>query len=280
VNGHSAYAGPPCAFACHSDGSKAAGLGTDLWAMARKNGVTLRLDTLKLATNHVLTAMKNNNNAALNNLSVGIYTFNTTLNPIYPGSGCTPQAFGCEAGSNWTTAINAVGLPPQTAGVYTDTGIQPPVAATTGDNDNTEVEEAMNNLATNYVTAAGDGSAATKPRKVLMLITDGFEDDPTGTGYNGLRQAMPSSACTPFKTMGYTVYVIYTPYYPLMHTWYLQNGISVVEGSGPGTITSNLQACSSNPDTDFVVASDQSSLDNALITFFTEALNTPATFIQ
>ena len=279
INGYTAYAGPPCAFACHSDSSKAAGLGNDLWHTARVNGVTLRLDTLKLATNKVLTAMQSNNISSLNNLSVGIYTFNATLNPIYPGTSCTPKAFGCEAGSNWTTAISAVGLPPQTAGVYTDTGIQPPVAATSGNNNNTEVEEAMASLANTYVTAAGDGSTALKPQKVLMLITDGYEDDPTGSGYNGLRQAMPASACTPFKNMGYTVYVIYTPYYPLMHTYYLANMVSSVEGSASDSITYNLQACASNSN-DFVEATTTSDVSSALLAFLTDALDSPATFTQ
>ncbi len=278
VNGYAAYAGPPCAFACHWDNSAKAGLGTDLWAMARKKGVTLRLDTLKTATQSVLTAMKNNNMTSINNLSVGIYTFNTTLNPIYP-TGCTPQAFGCEAGSDWSTASSAVGQPPQTTGVYTDTGIQPPVAAIGGVNDNTEVEEAMSNLANNYVTAAGDGSSATKPRKVLILITDGFEDDPTGPGYNGLRQAMPYTACTPFKNLGYTVYVIYTPYYPLMHQWYLANAVPIVEGSGTASITYNLTACASNSN-DFVMASTQASLTSDLFAFLTDALDAPATFTR
>jgi Flp pilus assembly protein TadG len=278
INGYTAYAGPPCAFACHWDSSQPAGNGNDLWALARQQGVTLRLDTLKNATNKVLTAMKNNNLASENNLSVGIYTFNTTLNPIYP-TNCTPQAFGCEAGSDWSTAISAVGLPPQTSGTYTDTGIQPPVASLTGNNDNTEVEEAMSKLANNYVTAAGDGSTASKPRKVLILITDGFEDDPTGTGYSGLRQAMPYTACTPFKTMGYTVYVIYTPYYPLPHEWYLANAMPIVEGSGTSSITYNLTACASNAN-DFIMATDQSSLDTALLAFLTDALDAPATFIR
>jgi Flp pilus assembly protein TadG len=277
INGYTAYAGPPCAFACHSDSSKPAGQGNDLWHTARVNGVTLRLDTLKVATNNVLTAMQSNNNTSMNNLSVGIYTFNTSLNPIYPGTGCTPKAAGCEAGSNWPVAISAVGLPPQTSGVYTDTGIQPVVASVSGNNDNTEIEEAMSSLANNYVTAAGDGSAATKPKKVLMLITDGYEDDPTGTGYSGLRQAMPSSACTPFKNMGYTVYVIYTPYYPLMHTYYLANMVSAVEGSGSDSIATNLQACASSAK-DYIAASDQNSLNTALLSFLTDALSTPATF--
>jgi len=276
LNNYPAFAGPPCAFACHWDGNSVAGNGIDLWALARKKGVTLRLDTLKNATQKVLQAMQSNN-MATNNLSVGIYTFNTSLTQVYP-TGCTPLAAGCEAGSSWSTAMSAVGLPPQTAGVYTDTGIQPPLAVTAGDNDNTAVEEAMSNLATKYVTAAGDGSTAAKPRKVLILITDGFEDDPLASyGINGLRQAMPASACAPFKTMGYTVYVIYTPYYPLMHAWYLQYGIPIVEGTGTGSITYNLTNCATNSN-DFVTASNQSSLDTALLGFLTDALDSPATF--
>jgi len=277
VNGYPAYAGAPCAFACHSDGTKAAGLGNDQWALARQNGVTLRLDTVKIAANLVLKAMQNNNISALNNLSVGIYTFNSTLNPIYPGTGCTPQAFGCEAGSDWATAISDVGLPPQTAGTTTDTGIQPPVPASSN-GQNTLVEEALSNLATNYVTAAGNGTSATSPRKVLFLITDGLEDVPNSTG-SGTQQALTSSSCQAFKNMGYTVYVVYTPYYPLMNITYLSSLVPIVEGTGPGTITSNLQACATNKN-DYIAATDQSSLNSALLSFLTDALNTPATFTQ
>jgi Flp pilus assembly protein TadG len=276
VNGYPAYAGAPCAFACHSDGSQPAGLGNDQWALARQKGATLRLDTVKVAANLVLTAMQNNNMSAINNLSVGIYTFNSTLNPIYPTS-CTPQAFGCEAGSNWSTAISAVGLPPQTAGVYTDTGIQPPVPAQSN-GQNTLIEAAMSNLANTYVTAAGDGSSATKPRKVLILITDGLEDVPSASS-SGSQQAMPSSACQPFKSMGYTVYVIYTPYYPLMNVTYLSNLISMVEGTGSNSITYNLKACASNAN-DYVTASDQKTLNSDMLAFLTDALDAPATFTQ
>ena len=277
VNGYPAYAGPPCAFACHSDGSQPAGLGSDNWALARQKGVTLRLDMVKNATQKVLTAMQTNNVAAINNLSVGVYTFNTTLNPIYPGTGCTPQTFGCEAGSNWSTAIADVGLPPQTAAIYTDTGIQPPLVSVYN-GQNTLIEAAMSNLATNYVTAAGDGSSATKPRKILILITDGLQDVPGGGG-SGVQQAMTSSSCQPFKDMGYTVYVLYTPYYPLMNVTYLSTLISIVEGTGSNSITYNLQACASNTN-DYIAATDQNSLNTALLTFLTDALDTPATFTQ
>ena len=279
VNGYAAYAGPPCVFACHSDGSKTAGLGTDLWSAARRNGLTLRLDLLKNATNLALQTMATDNVASINNLSAAIYTFNTGLNPIYP-TNCTPKAAGCESGTSFSTAEAAVGAPPTAgSGVYTDTGIQPVVASATGNNDDTAVEEAMTSLVTNYVTAAGDGTSAATPKKVLFLITDGFEDDPYGPGISGLRQAMPSSMCQPFKYLGFTVYVVYTPYYPIMHEAYLVNFIPIVEGTGTSSIAYNLQARASSS-SDYISATNQSMLNAALATFLANALTTPARYTQ
>jgi Flp pilus assembly protein TadG len=278
VNGYTAYAGPPCSFACHSDGSKAAGLGTDLWAMARRNGVTVRFDLLKNATNLVVQTMASDNVTSLNNLTVGIYSFNTGVTAVYPGTtACTTNNTNTtEACNNFTTAEADVGSPPTAgSGTYTDSGIQPTVAVATGNNDNTAFTESMSKLASTYLTAAGDGTAATKPRKVLFLITDGFEDDPN----TSTRAAMPSSACTQFKDMGFTVYVVYTPYYPVMHEWYLVNGVSIVEGTGSDSIAYNLQACASSA-ADYISAGNQTSLNNALQTFLKNALASPAIFTK
>jgi len=287
INGKPTYAGPPCAFACHWDNTKQAGLGTDLWAAARKNGVTLRLDLVKNATNTVLDSMKQYNVNTINNLSVGIYTFNVTLSPVYPEAGCTPQTFGCESGTAFDTAISDVGLPPQGSGVYTDTGIQPVVGSrdgagqVNGSNNDSAISEAMTELANNYVTAAGNGTSPTSPRKVLFLITDGFEDSP----YTGQRAAMPASSCQQFKNLGFTVYVVYTPYYPVMHSWYLQNGIPIAEGTGSSSITYNLEQCSSytnasNLNTYFIEATNQTELTTALSGFLQSALQQSAKFTQ
>jgi hypothetical protein len=286
INKNPTYAGPPCAFACHWDGTKQAGLGTDLWAAARKEGVTLRLDLVKNATNTVLQAMQSYNVGSLNNLSVAVYTFNSQLNPIYPAPGCTPQTFGCEAGNDFATAMTDVGSPPTPgSGVYTDTGIQPVVGQLqdVGNNYDTAVTESMTDLATNYVTPAGNGTSPTSPRKVLFLITDGFMDDPNLYGSGSARAAMPASTCTQFKNLGFTVYVVYTPYYPLMHIAYLQNWISMVEGTGTNSITYNLQQCSSytnaqNLNTYFIEATNQTQLNQALSGFLLTALQQAAKF--
>jgi Flp pilus assembly protein TadG len=279
--------GPPCAFACHwtnsttwPNGSSDARGGTaDLWGLARRNNIQVRFDLVKNATQTVLSAMSSDNVSTINNLSVGIYTFNSTVTQVYP-TGCTPGAPGCEAGKNFSAAEAAVGLPPTYPSV-TDTGIQPVLGLTSGNNDDTAFPEAMNTLANSYVTtAAGNtGATAATPQKVLILVTDGFQDDPN----TGSRQAFDPSYCTQFKNMGYQVYVVYTPYYPVPHNAYVANNwASIVQSIGPSSIAYNLQACSSQslyPSGNyFISAVNQSDLNTALLGFLKQALNSPARF--
>ncbi len=269
--GQGITAGPPCAFACHWDGSASSGAANDLYGMARRTigtayQVTLRFDLVKNATQTVLQAMASDDEA-IHNLNVGIFTFNTGVTQIYPSSG--------EAGDAWTTAESAVGLPP-TSPTAQETGIQPVVGLKSGNNDDTAFPEAMATLQSQYLTtAAGNGTVSTAPRKVLFIITDGFLDDPNG----GARSAFPPSACDGFKNLGYTIYVVYTPYYPVMHTAYLQNDWSViVSGTGPTSISYNLQQCASSG-SDYISASSQSELTDALQLFLRSALNQPARFV-
>ncbi len=269
ANGSYPNAGPPCAFACHWDGTKPAGQGNDLWAMARRNGVTLRFDLVKNATNAVIQEMQSKNNVNINNLGVGIFTFNDALNPVYPAS---PSPGAGEAGNNWTAALAAVGQPPSN-GALTETGIQPVVGKLSNVfNNNSYFAASMNKLATTYLTPAGNGISATAPRKALFLITDGFEDD-------SARQAMQASVCQQFKNMGYTVYVVYTPYYPLMLWDYLNAWIPLVEGTSSISISYQLQACASSP-ANYISARDGPSLNAAVLNFLKQALIEPISYTK
>ena len=277
-NGKYPLPGPPCAFACHWTNNASAdplGGSNDLFGMARRNGVTLRFDLLKNATNSVLQQMQSDN-LSFNNLSVGIYTFNTQVSQIYPQKGCVLQTPACEAGSDFTSARSQVGAPPVLPSIV-DTGIPPVVGLLNlgPTNDDTAFPEAMNTLATTYVTPAGDGTTPTSRRKVLFLVTDGFEDDPN----TGARRAFEPSYCTRFKDLGYTVFVVYTPYYPVMHVAYLSNWIPIVEGSGTASLSYNLQACSSGAG-DYVSATDQTTLNSALLTFLKKAQTSVITFTK
>ncbi len=270
LKGKGYFTGPPCAFACHWDSSANSGAAQDLYGLARRTigtsyQVTLRFDLLKNATQQILQTMATDNQS-FNNLNVGIFTFNTTVTQIYPFSG--------EAGNSWSTAESAVGAPPTTA-TAAETGIQPVIGGRTGNNDDTAFPEVMATLQSQYLTtSAGNGTTATSPRKVLIIITDGFLDDPN----TGNRSAFSPSSCMGFKNLGYTVFVVYTPYYPVMHTAYLANDWSlIVSGTGPTSISYNLQQCASSA-SDYISAASQSTLDAALQTFLKAALMQPARF--
>ena len=251
-------AGPPCAFACHSDNSKPAGSGADFYALARStigtdSPVVLRFDVLKSAVNAMLATMKTSATTA-GNLSVGIYTFNTNLTQVYPPSG--------EAGTDFTAAIAAVGAPPTTAG-GADTGIQPDPFITNSAHADTYWAATMDTLKA-HVTASGNGGSPTTARKVLFIVTDGYQDD--GNGAKGF----DTSKCDNFKAMGYTIYVVYTPYRQLFWSYYYSGNQPTVDGTGPGSITYNLQNCASSA-SNYVSASDQASLTTALNNFLQAA---------
>jgi hypothetical protein len=299
-NGSYPLPGPPCAFACHWTNTPVQApqgspngipdprrWSNDLYGLARRNNIPLRFDFVKDATNTTLDAMKKDNNTAVNNLSVGIYTFESVVHPIYPGPGAG------EAGSDFDAAKAAVGLPP-VAGDVADTGIQPTVGGLTGNNDDTAFPEDMKSLATSYVTAAGDGTTAAAPRKVLILVTDGFQDDPYLPQNNLAPERGPFdyTACQHFKDpvsaggLGYEVYVVYTPYYPIPHNAYLQFGwAQYAQQNGPGSIPYNLQACSSQGPTDpagtyYVSALSETDLRIALLNFLAQALKSPARYTE
>jgi hypothetical protein len=278
VNNVEPTAGPPCAFACHWDSSHNNGLANDLYGMARRtlataNPIQLRMDIVKNATNQVLQAMQTDD-LSINNLNVGIFTFATNVTRVYPASG--------EAGDNWATAMADVGTPPTTP-LQSETGILPTIGVRQGfysnNNNDTDFPEAMATLTSTYLTtSSGDGTTALKPRKVLFIITDGFLDDHV----TGARSAINPANCNTFKNMGYTIYVIYTPYYPVQHISYLtENWKELVETNNSDSITYNLNACSSSPNgttSDFIAATDGPSLAAALQSFLKAALNQPARF--
>ena len=276
-NGKYPAAGPPCAFACHFDTSKPAGSGNDFYALARStvgtaNPIVLRFDLVKAATNQIISTMQTDNIAALNNLQVGIFTFASALLRVYPLPACGTTT-ACESGNDWSGAIGLVGAPPTVAN-GADTGIQPYGGANGG---NSDVHDTMVSLSGTYLSKSGDGTSASTPRKVLFIVTDGLVDYTNSFGVR-TEGGVNATDCALFKSMGYTVYVVYTPYYPVMNGYYYSNIKGYAEPTATGTLASDLQACASDPVSDYVSATDQSGLNNALQKFLKSALTQPARF--
>jgi hypothetical protein len=255
-------AGAPCAFACHFDkGSTASSSANDHFGIARTNGVTLRFDLVKSAVNTLLTTMQLND--TVNNLKVNIGAFTDVLTPVYP----TDWTFG----ENWTTAIASVGGH-NAAG---ETGIKPYIGANGGD---TDFDAIMNSLDSRLPTCTTDnpcnGLSATTPKRALFIVTDGL-NDPASRVQGGFNVAK----CQTFKDKGYQIFVVYTPYYPLMNSYYLDTDSTAVEGTGNGSVSGNLQACATSS-VHYISATDEVSITAALQDFFRRAVSTPAKFTQ
>jgi Flp pilus assembly protein TadG len=268
-SGQYPQAGAPCGFACHFDTSKPAGMGSDYFAVARStigqsNQVTLRFDVVKAAVNNLLATMKTDSQS-LNNLNVAIYTLAETVSGVYPATG--------DSGNDWAAATAAVGGPPLIP-FSPDTGIQPYAGSNVA---NTDFPDALTTLSSK-LTVAGGGTSTSDPQKVLVIVTDGMEDYVTSSGSRKL-QALEPAYCQLFKNKGYTVFVLYTPYYPLMNAFYLQNIAAIAEGSGSTSLTSNLQQCASSS-SGYIAATDSVGMSAALKTFLNIALKTPARLVQ
>ncbi len=276
-NGSYPTAGPPCAFACHFDTSTTAGAGNDFYALARatigtSNPITLRFDLVKAATNQVIAALQTANNTSLNNLQVGVFAFNSSLTAVYPASGCSVGTLACAAGNSWSTAESDVGAPPTSAN-GPDTGIQT-FAGTNANLGGTDLHASMTTLLT-YMTQAGAGTSSASPRKVLFLVTDGLVD----TGSNSTRAfgGVSSTDCDSFKNLGFTIYVLFIPYYPVMNGYYVSTIMPLVEPTATSTVAEALEACATAP-SDYISASSATAINAALQSFLKSALLQPARF--
>jgi hypothetical protein len=128
---------------------------------------------------------------------------------------------------------------------WNNTTNPPTCTAHTGNNDtDTNIDAALsgsNGLNTstspNYIPNPGTGATGSTPAEVLMIVTDGVEDETvssvTAGTADGNRQQTPmaansnvpsTAACTSIKNRGIKVAVLYTTYYPLDNgsagSWY------------------------------------------------------------
>ena len=273
-------AGAPCAFACHWS-HQPIGPTVDYYGIARSTigqppcyqrgaapgacGITLRFDLVKNAVARLIDTMQERNAAGDGQFSVGVFTFDKDLHAVYPLPGAC-GAWGspaCQAGQDWPLALGSAGTAPGRANTQ-DAGIQPGIGANSG---TTNLPGALMALARDGLTAAGSGQTPQSPRKALVLVTDGMADYFEG-GTRRLK-ALDPSACEAYKAMGYRVFVLYTPYYPLTNPFYLWNVRQVAEGTGPGSLAYAMRRCASDPARDFIAASpaDPASVSNALQLF-------------
>jgi Flp pilus assembly protein TadG len=302
----------PCAFACHYSATIAKdGLPADLYGQARRDGAKLRLDSVLQATEEVLSSMINGESAA-NEFAVGLYQFNTDVSALTAGT----TGGGTGAGDpNYEATYNIGSVLSKVQSIdysYAPESKFPPVDIV--DDGNTDFPTSMNNFykgnATNGnpigAVGANAGKSAGNPLKDLFIVTDGMND--TCTSCTGLRtmgemtgiaaesgKGLNKAVCQPYKTLGFTVYVLYIKYTPIPHlTYYLPyktagysspsnpyvnedfptlangaeadyNGSTAANGGNTPDVAA-LEACASmtGQNLDFYTASDSASIAKAM----------------
>ncbi len=223
-------AGGACAFACHwTTTAPTVTPPADYYALALQNHVSLRLTVLQQAATNLINSISALDTA--NNFLIGLYTFNTTLNTIFPAS------------NNFKSALSSV------------SSIQPDVNVCSGNAcAETYFTPAMQKLAT-VIGTSGSGVSAASPQKYLFIITDGVADDVvSGTRIVGTIGDTPgvttkigNAQCQAIKNNGVTIMVLYTTYTPIPeNAFYVANVQPVNNGSNP-LVMQQLESCSSGP---------------------------------
>jgi Flp pilus assembly protein TadG len=320
----SGYTGPesPCGFACHTDANN-----NDLYGIAREYGVRLRSDVVTSAAENVISSMEANEQAP-GQFSVGVYQFNSDISPLFPTqpqTGTTNQ----EASSDLAGALSAVDAIDYYKNPTAAVPILPNVGYACCETDfPVAVKDLLAGTYSNGVrfgsaiTAAGSGNTPATPQKDIFIVTDGMQDSAsTGTRENGeMTSALAENAtypsnlavCKNFKSLGFTVYILYIDYNPLPNQYYMTSSVtqtpyftedfpnvnasqvttqedaeptSTVNGGyvpGPNAVSPDeaaLQACASSP-SDFFVANNAADISTAMNAMLKSALSSTIRLTQ
>ena len=249
--------GHQCAFACHwqMDPSK-----SDYYSIAKGGNaqgvvVQLRTDVLKLAMNSALQTMKQAD-IVTDQFGVGVIAFDDALHQIYPAGnpGVTTTDIADAAAS-----LSAIPVP------------------CCQDVANTNFPAIMASLAA-AAPPSGDGTTPAKRKKVLIIITDGMAD-------YGARQVPDSKGpfkpadCNAIKALGYTVYVLYTPYSSDPSALLYNEPLLPYLTPSPSIMDTNLQQCASDPG-NFKDASTPDAIIAALNQLLLSAIGSAGRFTQ
>jgi Flp pilus assembly protein TadG len=228
-----------CAFACHESDTSP----NDYYGLARKLGVTLRIDNLAQATQNLMATAQTTENSINASYRMAIYTFNYGFNTIV------------SLTSNLSYAQTQAG----NIAIY-----EVPYQNWNSD-EITNYDQAMSSM-NSLMPNPGSGTGTDKPQEVLFFVTDGVEDE----NVNGQRQQslMDTSWCTIIKNRGIRIAVLYTTYLPLpTNAWY-----NTYIAPFQPDIGSNLQSCAS-PGLFFQVSTN-GDISSALNTLFDNAVQT------
>jgi Flp pilus assembly protein TadG len=221
---------------------------------------TLRFNVVQSAAQTVMQTMIADE-VFTDQFGISVFTFNNSLAKVYPVD-------GSEAGYDLST---------DSGGAQTLTAaITQPVVSNNGD---TDFPDSMTTLASD-LTAGGDGSSASSPKKNVFIVTDGIQDYGSrqlGTTQGPFSSTAAVAACNAVKAKGISIYVLYTPYTPLPYNPYYVGNIAqyVNTPPSPNAIVTALQACASST-SNYYEADIPSQITTGLNVLLKAAVSAPA----
>lgn len=222
-----------CAFACHdlSAGSN------DYYSLAKKLGVTMRIDVLRSATQQLMDTAAATVTVP-NQFRMAIYDFGDSssssgLNRIFPLS---------SSNSNAKTAADNIDLMAVPYQNYNND------QATDFDGVLSEMDK--------EISSPGDGTKKSQPQKILFFVSDGVADAyypsscSQATTGGRCQEPLTVSACTAMKNRGIKIAVLYTTYLALPTNSFYMTWIDPFNKGpyGPSVnskIAENMQSCAS-----------------------------------
>ncbi len=224
----------------------------DNYALARKNNITLRLDELNAGVSTLLqTASSTAQSSQFS--SPPTYRFSIYSMDSLWSIGLTQlMPLTTSYTANWTTASANFGV----MEMYSNNNDCANSACSSGTSSpggdvGTNYDDSLGKLSqASYIPNPGNGTnqVGDTPQKVLFIVTDGVEDEKSGSrlqqAINDLGNAPGGNSnstnwCTTIKNRGIKIAILYTDYLPVpTNSWYA-NWIAPIQSDiGPA-----LQAC-------------------------------------
>jgi Flp pilus assembly protein TadG len=238
-----------CAFGCH-ESNPSTGTGSDLYALARANNVTLRMDLVQQAASNLMTTASSTMTTNNSSYRMAIYTFDYTVNTIKTLTSKLTGSNSAQTAAANIALMQVYDQGERTSSVYNN------------DTD-TDFDTAFNKINTVMPDpGSGTNTSGDTPQEVLFLVTDGAQDKNTtscasidsslgttitwsGGGSSGCRQQSVMNTgtdwCQTIKNRGIRIAVLYTVYNPLTtNSWYNTYWAPI-----QSNIATTLAACSS-----------------------------------
>ncbi|MGO9773303.1 MAG: TadE/TadG family type IV pilus assembly protein, partial [Roseiarcus sp.] len=252
--------------------SSTQGTQIDNYALARHNGIELRLDALGTGVGDLMADayQTQQNTASIPPVyKFAAYTMDSSWQIGMSSSNNYNNLMAMTANyvSGWSAASPNFGVMEYLANNY-ECGNSACTSNGGGGDVATSFSNALGAMNT-IMPNPGEGTnvAGDTPQEVLFLVTDGVEDDDASscseTETSGRCQAPINPAlCTTIKNRGIRIAVLYTDYYPTVNNWYDEWIEPFQSQIGP-----ELEACAS-PGLFYDAGLDSSNLGAALQTLF------------